>query len=379
MKASIQNPFVISGYVSPGFFCDRKDESARIMKAIHAGRNLTLISLRRMGKTGLLKHVKHQLESKSKSWSVIYADLLPTLNGNDLLTTISNALIRAGKNEKNFLEKILAALSALRPALTIDQFTGQPSLELKAESPAMIQTGLDQILDLIKGINRNLVFMFDEFQQISNYPEKNIEHILRTIIQSYPAVHFIFSGSSRHMLENMFMSAGKPFYRSTELMYLERIEPGEYRKFIIANFGEFGIKIDDDAIKLIFYWTRLHTWYVQYVCNKIFESGEKKVNLTVVNRIFLQILTESEPEYVNYRNLLTVQQFKLLIALASEKGVEMPTSGKFISKYDLTSPSSVKTSLKSLSEKEMIMNENGKWLVYDVFFSRWLEYHYSPV
>lgn len=377
MKASVINPFVISGYISPEFFCDREDESERIIKAIRSGRNLTLISLRRMGKTGLLKHVKHKLESKSKTWSVIYADLLPTMNGNDLLTTISNALIRAGKNEKNFLEKMLSALSALRPSLTIDQFTGQPSLELKAESSAMMQTGLDQILDLINGINRNLVFMFDEFQQISNYPEKNIEHVLRTIIQSYPAVHFIFSGSSRHMLENMFMSAGKPFYRSTELMYLERIDPSEYRKFIINNFEKEGTTIDNEAIKLIFEWTRLHTWYVQYVCNKLFESGEKEVNSTVVNKTFLQILTESEPEYINYRNLTTVQQFKLLKALASEKGVEMPTSGKFINKYDLTSPSSVKTSLKSLSEKEMIMNENGRWLVYDVFFSRWLEYHYS--
>lgn len=377
MKASVSNPFVISGYLSPDFFCDRENESERIIKAIRSGRNLTLISLRRIGKTGLLKHVKHQLESKSKTWSVIYADLLPTLNGNDLLATISNALIIAGKNEKNFLEKILAALSAFRPSLTIDPFTGQPSLELKAESSAMIQTGLNQVLDLIKRINRNLVFIFDEFQQISNYPEENIEHILRTIIQSYPAVHFIFSGSSRHMLENMFMSAGKPFYRSTELMYLERIEPTEYRKFILSNFKKSGTTIDDDAITLIFEWTRLHTWYVQYVCNKIFESGENRVNSSVVTRIFLQILTESEPEYINYRNLLTVQQFKLLKALASEKGVEMPTSGKFINKYDLTSPSSVKTSLKSLTEKEMIMNENGRWLVYDVFFSRWLEYHYS--
>ncbi len=377
MKTSISNPFVISGYVSPAFFCDREKETERITKAVSSRRNLTLISLRRMGKTGLLKHVKHQLESKNKTWSVIYADLLPTMNGNDLLTAISNALIRTGKNEKNFLEKILAALSALRPSLTIDPLTGQPSLELKAESSAVIQTGLDQILDLIKEINRNLVIIFDEFQQINNYPEKNIEHVLRTIIQSYPAVHFIFSGSSRHMLENMFMSADKPFYRSTELMYLERIDPEEYQKFILSNFKHAGTTIEDDAIRLIFDWTRLHTWYVQYVCNKIFETGEKRVNTSAVNRTFLQIITESEPEYINYRNLLTVQQFKLLKALASEKGVKMPTSGKFIGKYDLTSPSSVKTSLKSLTEKEMIINENGEWMVYDVFFSRWLEYHYS--
>jgi uncharacterized protein len=373
----VANPFVISGYLGPEYFCDREKESDRILKSIRAGRNLTLISLRRMGKTGLLRHVMHQLEEKNKTWTVIYADLLPTLNANDLLTTITNALIKAGKNEKNTLSKILEALSSLRPSLTIDQFTGQPSLELKSESTAMIQTGLDKVLDLIKGINRNLVIIFDEFQQISEYPEKNMEHVLRTIIQSYPAVHFIFSGSSRHMLENMFMSAGKPFYRSTELMYLERIDQVSYKTFITEKFRQEGIVIEDDAIKLIFDWTRLHTWYVQFVCNKLFESAEKKINPTVVNRMFLQILDESEPEYINYRNLLTASQFRLLIAFASENGVVMPTSGRFIYKYDLSSPSSVKTSIKSLADKEMITNENNKWFVYDVFFSRWLEYHYG--
>lgn len=377
MNTPINNPFVISGYISPEFFCDRESESERIIKAMQAGRNLTLISLRRMGKTGLLKHVRNQLESNSKTWSVIYADLLPTMNGNDLLTSITNALIRAGKSEKNLLEKIMTALASLRPVLTLDPFTGQPSLELKTESSVLMQSVLDKILDLIGGINRNLVFIFDEFQQIVNYPEKNTEHILRTIVQSYPRVNFIFSGSSRHMLENMFMSAEKPFYRSTELMYLERIDPTVYREFIISKFREANINVDDGALDLILQWTSLHTWYVQYVCNRIYGSGEKQVNVHVVNKILLQILTEFEPEYITYRNLLTIPQFKLLKALASEKEVEMPTSGKFISKYDLTSPSSVNTSLKSLSGKEMIVDNEGKWIVYDVFFSRWLEYHYS--
>jgi uncharacterized protein len=374
---SISNPFVISGYIAPEFFCDREDESARLTKAIGSGRNVTLISLRRMGKTGLLRHVKHLLENRSKNNTVIYTDLLPTMSGNDLLNAISNALIRARKNEKNFLEKMLASLSSLRPRLTVDPFTRQPSVELKVEFASMIQPGLDQILDLIRGINKNLVLIFDEFQQISSYPEKNFEQILRTIIQTYPTVNFIFSGSSRHMLENMFMSAGRPFYLSTELMYLDRIVPAEYKKFIIGKFAKADITIEDDSIHMIFEWTRLHTWYVQYVCNKLFDLGEKEITPAIVNEAFLQILNEFEPEYINYRNLLTVQQFKLLMAVASENGVDMPTSGKFIKKYDLTSPSSVKTSLKSLSEKEMIMNENGKWLVYEVFFSRWLEYHYS--
>jgi hypothetical protein len=60
-----------------------------------------------------------------------------------------------------------------------------------------------------------------------------------------------------------------------------------------------------------------------------------------------------------------------------EDGISQPTSGSFIAKYVLNSPSSVSTSLKALAGKEMIIYDSGKWNVYDVFFSRWLEYHYK--
>ena len=54
MKNKITNPFVTGGYIGPDYFCDRQNETDLLLKAISSKRNLTLISLRRMGKTGLL-------------------------------------------------------------------------------------------------------------------------------------------------------------------------------------------------------------------------------------------------------------------------------------------------------------------------------------
>ena len=88
-------------------------------------------------------------------------------------------------------------------------------------------------------------------------------------------------------------------------------------------------------------------------------------------------MTDFEPQYINYRNLLSAHQFRLLMAIAAEEGVDQPTAGGFISQYGLTSPSSVSASLKSLAEKEIVVLDQGKWQVNDVFFSRWLQYHYS--
>lgn len=373
---TLKNPFVISGYVNPSLFCDRKDETEKIIQAISSGRNITLISLRRIGKTGLLKHVKQKLENKKAGYTVIYTDLLPTMNGNEMLNAICNSLIRSIKKKKNIIEKIISTLGSLRPRITVDSITGQPSMELTVETTSNMQSGFEKLLELVSGLDKEILIMIDEFQQIRNYPEKNMESILRTIIQNYPAMHFIFSGSSRHMLENMFLSADKPFYRSSEVLYLGRIEADIYGKFIKDNFKSKATIIEDEQLSRIFEWTRLHTWYVQYVCNKLFDLDEKKITEISVNKIFLEILSDFEPEYINYRNLLPSHQFRLLIAFASEESTEKPTAGSFIRKYDLTSPSSVTTSLKALMEKEMIVNENGEWMVYDVFFSRWLEYHF---
>ena len=377
MKTEILNPFITGGYLSPGYFCNRTEETKRIIDAISSRRNLTLISLRRMGKTGLLKHIKYQLEHSKKQFAVIYVDLLPTMNGNEMLNSISSALYRLRKSEKNFLEKMLSFMASLRPRLTMDPLTGEPSVELKVETSSGIKSGLEQVLKLIAEIKQDIVFMFDEFQQISNYPEKNMEPMLRSVIQTYPVVPFIFSGSSKHMLENMFMSPGRPFYQSSELMYLDRIRDADYRVFIKENFNQGKRKIDDASIDRIFNWTRLHTYYVQYVCNHLFQKNKHTMESGQVNEVFHQIITDFEPQYINYRNLLPPHQFRLLKAIAAEDGVTQPTSGNFIRQNDLTSPSSVSTSLKALAEKEMIVYDRDRWQVYDVFLSRWLEYHYK--
>ncbi|MDQ1297072.1 MAG: ATPase 2 protein [Bacteroidota bacterium] len=377
MKTEIINPFITRGYLSPDYFCDREEETKRILAAISSRRNLTLISLRRMGKTGLLKHVKYQLEQSSGAFTVIYVDLLPTMNGNEMLNSISSALYRIRKDERNFLDRMLGFMSSLRPRLTVDPLTGEPSLELKVESTTGLKSGFEQILRLISEIKQDIVFMFDEFQQIGKYPEKNIEAVLRSVIQEYPTVPYIFSGSSKHLLENMFMSPEKPFYQSTEVMYLDRIPEKDYKAFVKDLFGNGRRKLEDDLISKVFVWTRLHTYYVQYVFNHLFMKSASVITDVDVNNLFHQILTDFEPQFINYRNLLPSHQFRLLKAIAVEDGIAQPTSGNFISGNDLTSASSVSTSLKALADKEMIVLDRDKWQVYDVFLSRWLEYHYK--
>jgi hypothetical protein len=136
-------------------------------------------------------------------------------------------------------------------------------------------------------------------------------------------------------------------------------------------------QISGDVLSGILKWTRVHTFYVQYVFNLLYEQDNKYIDQDVANSIFHQVLTAFEPLYSGLQNLIPSHQYKLLQAIAAEDGIAQPTSGAFVVNHSLASASSVATSLKALAEKEMIVYDGTKWLVYDVFYARWLEYHYK--
>jgi uncharacterized protein len=367
------NPFLITGYISPSFFCDREEETKRILDAIENNRNLTLLSLRRMGKTGLIHHVFEKLR-KSGAAHCVYLDILPVTNLQQFTEHLCKAVLeKTETTPARIMKKIGNFFTNINPAFTYDPMTGMPSLELRLHSKSQAEETLERIFAMMKKEQKRLVIAIDEFQQIVNFPEKNMEALLRSHIQRSGNVNFIFSGSHKHILLSMFSGHGKPFYQSTEIMNLEKIPHEKYLKFIASKFSEGGKKIKLEDIEFILEWTRGHTYYVQYACNKLFASPEKKLSREYISRALLTILAENEVVYYNYRNLLTDTQWKLMKSIAEEGFVAMPTSGEFIRKHDLVSPSSVKTALLALAEKEMIFENEKGWQVYDVFFSMWLQ------
>lgn len=55
-KLKLDNPFVVTGYFGPEYFCDREEETGSLISALKNGWNVSLISPRRLGKTGLIMH-----------------------------------------------------------------------------------------------------------------------------------------------------------------------------------------------------------------------------------------------------------------------------------------------------------------------------------
>lgn len=369
------NPFLTTGYISPGYFCDREKESSEILEAIKNGRHLTIISVRRIGKTGLIKHVLYHLE-KDKSIDTVYLDILPTNDLSSFIKTLGIAVVQQlESNPSKIFNKIAQGLSRLKPTLSYDLLTGHPKIEfgLAPGQQEEFDMSLQQVFQYLEKKNKRVVIAIDEFQQILNYPEKNVESLLRKHIQQATNLSFIYSGSHKHMLMTIFNNYGNPFYNSTQTKYLEKIEENKYLEFIQNHFKQAGKTLSSEQVRHVLNWTRCHTYFTQFVCNRLYSLDYKRYSFSIIESLLTSILKENELIYFNYKKLLTSYQFSLLAAIAKENGVRKPTSGTFIFNHRLNSPSSVQTALKTLIDKEMLYQKDKEYHVTDVFFARWLE------
>ncbi len=339
------------------------------------GRNLTIMSLRRLGKTGLIQHVLHS-ERLKKQADCFYIDIYPTNNLTDFVKVFGKEIIgKLDRKQDVLLKKAASLFRSIRPVFSIDPITGAPQLQISLEDERNPERSLDEIFNYLRQSKRKIVVAFDEFQQISHYPQKNIEALLRTYSQQSNNINFIYSGSQKHVLQNMFTSYSKPFYQSSEFLFLEPIPIEAYTPFIIEKMGKGKKQITPEAIKYLYDSVCGHTWYIQYVMNRLYTSSHKMIDETIIGQWMEKLVIENESIYWSYYRLLTNMQWSLLKAISFEGSLKEPTSKEFTQKYNF-SPSSVKTALKSLIEKEMVYEENGIYFVYDHFLAFWLRLKY---
>ena len=109
------------------------------------------------------------------------------------------------------------------------------------------------------------------------------------------------------------------------------------------------------------------------------KSG-KNIGKEDVLRSAAQILKENEQTFIQWRDLLTSNQWNYLKAVAKEQTLEKPFAAQFIKKYNIGTSANSQRLLESLVDKELILANStlegvsySVYSVYNVFLSRWLE------
>jgi len=375
----MKNPFLLKGYISAEYFCDRKKETADLTRFIINDNNVVLVSPRRMGKTGLIEHCFRQKEI-SKNYYTFFVDIYATGNLQEFVYKLGKEIFeRLKPRGKRFVENFFSVISSLRPAFKLDETTGTPVFDIGIGEIHSAEITLEEIFKYLNTSDKPCIVAIDEFQQIAKYPEKNIEAMLRTHVQKTTKTTFIFSGSQRHILHNMFFSASQPFYQSAVLQSLDAIDKNEYVDFANKHFRRTGKKVDISFIERGYDLFEGHTFYVQAIMNQLFSELDEDEECTgnifaeaVRNRIF-----SYETLFSEILNLLPERQKEVLYAVAKEGKARNITSGEFVKKHSLHSPASTQTAARQLLEKEIFTRNGNVYSVYDRFFGLWLQIYYG--
>ena len=257
--------------------------------------------------------------------------------------------------------------------------TNLPTFNLELGDIDRPEYTLEEIFQCLIAADKPCIVAIDEFQQIAKYPEKNIEALLRTHIQTIENSNFIFAGSERHMMQEMFLSSSRPFYHSADILELKAIVPEIYIPFIADHFQKRKRHIEIENIEKVYRLFKGHTFYIQKTFNEAFADTPKgkECTLEIIKTAIDNLIAYNDTIFREILSNIPEKQKELLYAIAKVDEAENVTSAKFIKRYSLTSASSVQSATKKLLEKDIITEINKVYSVTDKFFGMWINTIYG--
>ncbi|HMO52053.1 MAG TPA: hypothetical protein PKE26_12920 [Kiritimatiellia bacterium] len=364
------NPFKYGQVVSADDFCPRPALMKQIDESIKAGQNIVLQGERRTGKTSLI----HETVRRLKKRSMLYIDLLEIKDSDDLCKRMVKAIISL-ERQSGFLDRILRALTHLRPTVSVDPLTGEPSISLDA-AVSLKPDSIDGILDLVEDIHkrRPLVVMFDQFQDILNLrSSKETLAALRSKIQFHSRIPYVFAGSIRNQMLEIFTDPDSPFFKSAIPIEVGPLDRDHFKKFLRDKFATGKRTVDDDVLDTGFEIAGDLPGDVQQYCGALWDSTTDKARISkpAIPEAMHLIFSRESKGYESILVQLTGHQVRCLVGLARFGGAS-PYSGSFLQGIGISSPASVKKALHRLTQLKIVYRRGNEFRFVNPFFRAWL-------
>lgn len=371
----MENPFIITGYIKPEYFCDRKMEAERIITKVTNGENLVLMAARRVGKSKLIDFCLDSPIIK-EHFITISVDILRTSSINEFAFEMGKAVFeQAAHRGTKMLKMVVNTLKSINGCFGYDPISNTPTFNLSLGDISNPLYTLDEIFSCLEQAEKKCIVAIDEFQQICYYPEKNMEAILRTYIQKCNNANFIFSGSERHLITKMFSEKAHPFYNSADIMNLEVIPLDKYMEFAQSLFWKFEKEIEPAAISLAYNTFNGNTYYIQKVAHEAFNQTDigQKASPAMMESIIHSMILDNDHKFSEILSRLTLPQKELLYAIAKEGKAKQITSMAFIKKHNLRSASSIQSAIKKLMEYHLVSTSLSTYYIDDQLMELWLK------
>lgn len=364
------NPFKYGCIVAGDFFCPRPLLEKELRRLVESGQNVVIQGERRMGKTSLVCEAVR----KAKGWKLLYIDLLGIRSISDFCRKVT-AAVSALNRKRTFLARVADLIHRLRPTLTVDTITGSPTISIDAAASSTPDS-VDDVLDMIAALAREerLCVVLDEFQDILNVENANgILATMRGKIQFQPETPYIFLGSVRNKMSEMFTNSRSPFYKSAALFDIGRIDDKDFTSFLIRRFKTGKRVVTPQLVKAILDIADRVSGDVQELCDALWASTTENAAPTEADLpTALDLVFAREAKaYIPAINKLTAIQMRVLKGIA-ENGGEKILSGDFLRAVNVPNAGSVRKSVLRLVDLDILYEFDGHYRFTNPFFAEWI-------
>lgn len=365
------NPFKIGRAYSPESFVDRVDEYCDLLEGVKSGNNVVVIAPRRFGKTWFLQ--KFALES---GFNCLYVDLFGVYSVNGFVSALVRQIFEILRRT-DLMAFVVNYLKSLPFSIELNLGLVGISFSKEVDDEALLN-GLYELLNKAqRELNERLVVILDEFQAYKNI-HKNLAESLRSYLQSRENVVFIFSGSFKHMLEQLFFESSGILYHSCLRFDLNSLLPeNDCVEYLVRQFGRTGKVISPDLAKEVYARTKGHAYYLQLFGYELWNRADGKVSFDDVEHAFYEIV---EKESYNYDVLIETLGYKYVknaLKLIAEQSSDL-FSSETLERYGIPSSSVLSKILKKLSEYGIVEKlGRGRYEIVDPIFEQYARKRFS--
>ena len=362
----MKNPFIVTGVAGDLSFCNRQDEQIALRQHIDNAQNVLLFSHRRYGKTSLILKVFKNLTDTTP----VYVDLYGTTSIEGFIKAfIKGASVVEAKTSR-FIKLVRENLSGISISFGFDPISQAPNVSASFErQPAALD--IEAVFQLVQKVARKkkMVIAFDEFQEVAGYGTDAFEKDLRKVIQHHRNIAYIFAGSQRHIMGEMFNDAKRAFYQMAISMPLKPISTDDYVDWIQGLYAQAGKTIDETAIRDVVARCENHPKYVQEFFYTLWPA--RRMGVAEINAAENRIIESRSIEFTHVWDSLTLNQKKTMKMVAAISGNQLFSADNLV-RFKFKTASQVVAAIKVMEQRELV-SKNGDYRVYDPVFRRWLQ------
>lgn len=371
------NPFRYGKEVSGYQFYDRTESCDQLYRTLRDGStNVVIYAPRRYGKTSLV--LKVQEKFKAEGVKCIHFDISKINSLERFCTEYTAAVYALWGGLPEIVAKVKEYLVHLHPTISFSEgLLPEITFDFGERMSAL---AVSEVLDLPEKLAErtgedSVIVAFDEFQDVADLSKDvPLEATFRSVIQSHKRVRYAFLGSKTHLMNRMFGTRSRPFYKSALAIKVGKPPVGESIEFLVSRFAGEGMEIAEDVVARLLELSENIPYFLQAMAALSYQSAEARrssriesSDLDVAVRRFIE---GNEDYYDEVLRNLAEAQYSLVEALAAEPVGRLDES--YRKRHRLASLSTLHSAIRGLLRRGVIDVIKGTYVMADPFFARYV-------